>query len=185
MVFEPDAAPHDYAEFLAWFAEQMQCGEEHGYDNPAEASERLRAWLAEMLKMFPSGAGSLGDNEPVDLDEDSSSGYSIGREMIYVIFVPVKAEVARQRAFDLAAKFGLGLFEPTSEQAEMWRPELGKLVLTGDMELREAPKTSGFWRRIFEKSRGTIFRRLVCQIGRGAVQVLACGFGRGLKKADV
>jgi hypothetical protein len=154
MVFEPDAAPIDYAAFLAWFAEQMQCGEDHGYDNPAEASERLRAWLREMLNVFPSGADPFYEDEPVDLDEDSYSGYSIGREMIYVIFVPVKAELARQTAFDLAAKYGLGLLEPSSEHAEMWRPESGKLVLAGEKELREAPEASGFWQRIFGKSRG-------------------------------
>ena len=153
MVFEPEAAPIDYAEFLAWFAEQMQCGEDHGYNDPAEVSERLRAWLREMLNVFPSGAGPFYENEPADLDEDSYSGYSIGREMIYVIFVPVKAEPARQTAFALAAKYGLGLFEPSSDWAEMWRPEAGKLALTGRKELQEAPEASGFWQRIFGKSR--------------------------------
>src|ERR1700761_126761 len=93
MVFDPDAAPKDYVQFLAWFAEQMTCGEDHGYDNPAEASEQLRAWLREMVNVFPSGADPLFEGEPMELDEDSYSGYSVGREMIYVIFVPAKAEL--------------------------------------------------------------------------------------------
>jgi hypothetical protein len=154
MVFETDAAPMDYAEFLAWFAEQMKCDEEHDYKNPAETTERLRGWLREMLNVFPSGAGQFYESEPTDLDEDNYSGYSIGREMIYAIFVPVKAESARQTAFDLAAKFGLGLFEPSSEPAEMWRPEAGKLALAGEKKLWEAPEPSGFWQRILGKSRG-------------------------------
>lgn len=153
MVFEPDAAPMDYAEFLAWFAEQMKCDEDHRYKDPAEASERLRTWLREMLNVFPSGAGQFYETEPTDLDEDSYSGYSIGREMIYTIFVPVKAEPARQTAVDLATKYGLGLFEPSSEQAEMWRPDAGKMVLTGRKELEEAPEAPGFWQRILGKSR--------------------------------
>src|ERR1700721_1620679 len=66
---------------------------------------------------------------------------------------PGKAELARQTAFDLAAKYGLGLFEPSSEQAEMWRPEAGKLVLTGEKKIWEAPEAPGFWQRILGKSR--------------------------------
>jgi hypothetical protein len=158
-VFEPEVAPKDYAEFLAWFARQMTCEEDHSYDNPAEASERLRGWLREMVKMFPSGAGSLFEDEPKDLDEDSYSGYSIGREMIYAIFVTVKAEVARQRMFELAAEYGLGLFEPSSEQAEIWRPQSGKLVLMGVKELEEAPKASGFLQRLVGKVRGSSLPR--------------------------
>jgi hypothetical protein len=154
MVFEPETAPLDYAELLAWFAQQMQCGEDHGYNDPAEASERLRAWLREMVNVFPSGADPFYEDEPTDLDEDSYSGYSIGREMIYVIFVPVKEGLARQTAYDLAAKYRLGLFEPSSERAEMWRPEAGKLVLTGVGELQETPVASGFWRRIVGKAKG-------------------------------
>ena len=153
MVFEPDAAPMDYAGFLAWFAEQMKCGEDHDYKNPAETSERLRGWLREMLNVFPSGAGQFYENEPTDLDEDSYSGYSIGREMIFVLFVPVKAELARQTAFDLAAKYGLGLFEPSSAWVEMRRPETGKLVLAGKKELEKAAETPGFWRSLLGKSR--------------------------------
>lgn len=153
MVFEPDAVPMDYAEFLAWFAEQMQCDEGHAYDNPAETSERLRAWLREMLHVFPSGADQFYEDEPTDLDEDSYSGYSIGRQMIYVIFVPVKEESARQTAVDLAVKYGLGLFEPNSAWVEMRRPEAGKLVLMGKKELEEATETPGFWRSLLGKSR--------------------------------
>ena len=153
MVFEPDAAPMDYAEFLAWFEQQMQCDEGHAYDNPTEASERLQGWLREMLQVFPSGAGQFYENDPTDLDEDNYSGYSIGRKMIYVIFMPVKEELARQTAIDLAAKYELALFEPSSPWVEMRRPEAGKLVLTGKKELEEAPEETGFWRRISGKSR--------------------------------
>jgi hypothetical protein len=151
MVFEPEAAPIGYAEFFAWFAEQMQCGEDHGYGDSVEASDRLQAWHTEMLKVFPSGVGAF--DESAGIDEDSYSGYSIGREMIYVIFMPVKAELARRTAVDLAAKYELGLFEPSSEQAEMWRPEAGKLVLTGEKKIWEAPEAPSFWQRILGKSR--------------------------------
>lgn len=153
MVFEPEAAPRDYAKFLAWFAEQMQCNEDHGYKDPSEASEQLRAWLREMLNVFPSGAGQFYESEPTDLDEDSYSGYSIGREMIYVIFEPVKAESARQTASDLAAKYDLGLFEPSSEWAEMRLPDAGKLVLKGTRNVQEVLEEPTFWQKILGKSK--------------------------------
>ena len=152
MVFEPDAAPNEYVDFLAWFAEQMACGEDHGYDNPAETSEQLRAWLRDMVKVFPSGADPFFEDEPVGLEEDSYSGYSIGRQMIYATFVT--GEIARATAIDLAGRHGLGVFEPSSEAHELWRPEAGRLVLTHRQE-DEAQGAPSLGQRLTRKSNGT------------------------------
>lgn len=155
MVFEPDAAPKVYAEFLRWFAEQMECNEGHGYANAAEASELLRGWLTEMLQIFPSGADQLEEDGPVGLDEDRYSGYSVGRQMIYVIFVPSESELARCTAFTLAEKFGLGLFEPSSAGAEVWRPEEGKLLLVHRKDTPQKEPTS-LWKKLAGKTKADL-----------------------------
>ena len=38
MVFDPEAAPKDFDAFLAWFAEQMACNEDHAYNDSRETS---------------------------------------------------------------------------------------------------------------------------------------------------
>jgi hypothetical protein len=147
MVFEPDAAAKEYDAFLAWFEEQMECDEGHAYNDSRETSERLRAWYRDMLLVFPSGADEFEENSPGEYEEDCYSGYSIGRQFVYVIFVPRMAESARRTAFDLAAKHGLGLFEPSSEGAELWRPEAGKLVLVHRQQAQVQEEPS-WWQRL-------------------------------------
>ena len=154
MVFELEAAPKDYDAFLAWFAEQMACNEDHAYNDSRETSEKLRAWYRDMLLLFPSGADEFEENSPGDYDEEHYSGYSIGRQLVYVIFVPLMAESSFRSAVELAAKHGLGLFEPTSVGVKLWWPEAGKLVLIHQQQaqVQEAPR---LWQRLTGKSKGT------------------------------
>lgn len=149
MAFDSVAAPSSHADFLAWFREQMECNEDHAYEDPTEASEPLRNWLLEMQQVFPSGADASNNDLLPDTDEDFYSGYSIGRRMIYVIFVHSVAGSARSLSFELAAKYGLGIFEPTTETQDLWRPSVGSLVPTfrRGWRKRSPPSLKNSWGR--------------------------------------
>ena len=158
MVFEPEVAPKDYDAFLAWFAEEMACDEGHAYNDSRVTSEKLRAWYRDMLLVFPSGADEFEENSPGDYEEDSYSGYSIGRHFIYVIFVPAMTETALRTTFDLATKHGLGLFEPTSVGLKLWWLEAGKLVLSHQeqVQVQESPT---LWQKLTGQSKRTRLSR--------------------------
>jgi len=131
MVFEPEAVPARHDEFLEWYARQTKWREDHGYDDPANTSERLRAWFQEMAQMFPPM------NKPISLDaprvdENSSTDYAIGRDFIYASFAWSKSEAAYIRVARLAEKHGLGLFNASSTGEEVWIPEDGRMALAHD-----------------------------------------------------
>jgi hypothetical protein len=119
MVFEPAAAPLDRAEFLAWFDRQAEWGEGHDYNDPANTTERMRAWFFEFTKTFPP---MNGPHASKDYDDPKISDYSIGRSVIYAGFAWSQAEAAYNAMFDTAKKFGLGFYDVSAESGEVWLP---------------------------------------------------------------
>jgi hypothetical protein len=128
MVFEPEAAPKDHVEFMTWYFTQTKWGEGHSYGDPAVCSKRLRAWFEDMIRTFPPLNGVFAEEE-LPADEASASDYSVGKEMIYIAFAWSKADLAYKTTFELAAKHGLGFFNVSSGEQEVWLPGAGALVL--------------------------------------------------------
>jgi hypothetical protein len=131
MVFEPEAVPAGHDEFLEWYARQTKWSEAHGYDDPAIASEHLRAWFRDMIQIFPPM------NRPASFDhsrgdEASSTDYAIGSNFIYASFAWSKAEAAYMTVARLAEKHWLGLFNASSTGEEVWVPEEGRMTLAHD-----------------------------------------------------
>lgn len=131
MVFEPEAVPSTHEGFLEWYAQQTKWSEDHGYNNPELASDRLRAWLAEIVRIFPPMNGPAPEEETPQA-EASSSDYAIGSDFIYVSFAWSKAEAAYMTVARLAEKYKLGLFNASSTGEEVWMPEAGRMALAHD-----------------------------------------------------
>ncbi len=133
MVFEPASVPAEHDEFLEWYGRQTKWTEDHGYDNPAIASEHLRTWFYEMIQIFPAMHGP-GSTEHAPADEASTTDYAIGRDFIFASFAWTKSEAAYMTVARLAEKHRLGLFNASSTGEEVWIPEEGRMVLAHDKE---------------------------------------------------
>ena len=132
MVFEPAAVPASHEGFLDWYALQTKWGEDHGYDDPAITSERLRAWLQEIVRIFPPMNGPLAKEKLNNEEEASSSDYAIGTNFIFASFAWSKSEAAYMTVARLAEKYGLGLFNASSTGEEVWTSEDGRMTLAHD-----------------------------------------------------
>jgi len=131
MVFEPGAVPVSHAEFLDWYAGQTKWSEDHGYDDPALSSSKLRAWFEDMIEIFPPMHGPYAKEHGAE-DEASSSDYAIGADFIYVSFAWSKVEMAYMTVARLAEKHHLGLFNASSTGEEVWVPREGRMTLAHD-----------------------------------------------------
>jgi len=119
MVFDPHAAPRGRKEFMAWYEQQTQWAESHGYNNPDVPTPDLRAWLQEMIKTFPPMNGPLASD---DVDDPKVTDYSIGRSVIYAAFAWSEATPAHELTKDLAAKHRAGFFDVGSDSGDIWLP---------------------------------------------------------------
>jgi hypothetical protein len=131
MVFEPEAVPAGHDEFLEWYSQQTKWSEDHGYDDPANTSERLRGWFHNMVQMFPPMNKPTSLDDP-SIDENSSTDYAIGRDFIYASFAWSKSEAAYMTVARLAEKHHLGLFNASSTGEEVWLPADGRMALAHD-----------------------------------------------------
>jgi hypothetical protein len=122
MVFDSANAPEGRDEFIAWYDEQTQWKEQHGYNDPSAPSPKLRAWFDEMRKEFQPMNGPFATE---DFDDPKVTDYSLGRSVIYAAFAWSEAENARERTFDLARKHGVGFFDVSAENGGVWLPVAG------------------------------------------------------------
>lgn len=115
-VFDKEAAPMNYDDFLAWFHEQTEYEEERDYDRVEGASPNLIAWFTEMKAHFPpmNGPYCLSEEESANFEdfEDKETDYSICSRMIYMAFAYSVAGEACEIAKSLVRKHGLGFFDP-------------------------------------------------------------------------
>jgi len=128
MVFEPEAAPKDHQSFLNWYFEQTKWNEGHSYGDPAITSHRLSHWFLDISKAFPPLNGVIAEEE-LPVDEASATDYSIGQHVIYAAFAWSKTSSAYETVFNLAGKHGVGFFNVSSSEEEVWLPENGRLLL--------------------------------------------------------
>jgi len=122
MVFEPKDAPREKNMFLDWYQLQTRWSEGHSYDDPSKTTVNLSAWYAEICRDFPdmngSGARDLADVE----DSPRATGYSIGRSVIYADFRWSEADAAYASVRALAVKHGVGFFNVSADDGEIWFP---------------------------------------------------------------
>ncbi len=136
MAFEADAAPASHAQFMEWYAQETQWTEGHSYDDPAMSTVKLRAWFVEITQSFPPLNGPLSQGG-LSEDEASATDYSVGKSIIYCAFAWTKAKPAYSLVFELAQKHGVGFFNVSSGNEEVWLPSRDKLILAHSKELPE------------------------------------------------
>lgn len=125
MVFEKEKAPRKRKDFMDWYNKQTEWSENHSYDDPKVSSQKLRDWFTEMIKIFPAMNGPYASDNH---DNDNVSDYSIGMDVIYVAFAWSVSEKAYKIMIDLAEKFEVGFFDASSDNADIYFPDNGKLV---------------------------------------------------------
>ena len=126
MVFDATVAPRGRAAFMAWYEQQTEWRESHGYNNPEIPAPALQAWFRDLIKTFPPMNGPLASD---DADNPKVTDYSLGRSVIYAAFAWSEARAACQQVQELAAKHGVGFFDVSSNTADIWLPmSWGKLA---------------------------------------------------------
>ena len=66
-----------------------------------------------------------GPHATEEVDDDRVTDYCIGKSVIYAAFAWSEAEAARQRMFDTAKHHGVGFFDVSAQNGEIWRPSEG------------------------------------------------------------
>lgn len=116
MVFAPGSAPSKRPAFLDWYEQHTDWGDDQAYDNPALSTPAMQAFFAELASEFPPA--------PADSDEETGTEYTIGPALIYMSFLDWdNIDRAHDTVFRLAAKHGLGVFDVSSDLAEVWLPD--------------------------------------------------------------
>jgi len=121
MVFEPDAAPRDRQEFMAWYGELTQWGEGHDYNDPQFTTPRVRAWYQDMIRAFPAMNGPDGVSDD-EVDNPRVTDYCLAQKAAYVAFAWSEAEAAYASVTDLALKHGLGFFDVSADEGQILLP---------------------------------------------------------------
>lgn len=120
MVFEKTRAPRFYEDFLNWTSEQTDWKEERDYNSINGTSSQLTAWFMEIKKKFPplNGPYMLSDEEAFASKKIEShlTDYSIGSNIIYAAFGWSVADEACEATKKLAAKHGVGFFNPQTAE---------------------------------------------------------------------
>ncbi len=135
LIFDPAHAPAEREAFLQWWDAHEWSSEPHPHNDPAFTTPNLRAWFLEMIERFPALNGPYASSR-----DQRTADYSIGYHLIYVAMWFDK-EAAHRRAHELAGKHGLGLFEASSPDGELWLPGVGvELVLASKHSPQQNPK---------------------------------------------
>ena len=127
LVFEKTKAPQTRPEFLKWFNEEVQRGEEPGSQSISTASPALRNWFMEMKDTFPPMNGLYAPSiEQINADaclESYMTDYSISGGMIYACFAWSLADEAYGTVRKAAQKHGVGFFDVSSEDGDIILPD--------------------------------------------------------------
>jgi len=121
-VFDPEAAPKEHAAFIEWYEVQTEWAEPHRYDDPAVSSPALRAWFLEMIRDFSAMNGAYAAKDG-DVDDPRMTDYSVGRTLIYAAFAWSQTGAAYEAVFRLAGKHGVGFFDASGANGEVWLPD--------------------------------------------------------------
>ena len=144
MVFDPEAAPRNKGEFLRWYGEQTEWSDERSYDDPAITTPALRNLFLDMIKTFPAMNGPYAGD---DVDDPRLTDYSIGTSVIYAGFAWSMADEAYKTMYEMAMKHGIGFYNASGSDDEIFFPVNGELVPIKKLEASEGgsrPKWN-FW----------------------------------------
>ena len=145
MVFSPTAAPKTKPEFMVWYETQTAWAEDHSYDDPAETTPALQAWLQEMERTFPDINGSSVTDEHASTYE---TDYSIGKVAIYAAFSWSLAREASETAQRLAQKHQVGFWDPSFE-GPVLVPENGKLRAMDEVDKQTSTNSPKPWWKLW------------------------------------
>lgn len=113
MVFDPAAAPAKRADFLDWYDAQTEWADGHDYGDPSISSAALGAFYADIVQILPAAQH----------DDDGLTEYTIAAQLIYMSFQWDSVDQAHETIFLLAGKHKVGVFDPSSDLAEVWLPD--------------------------------------------------------------
>lgn len=130
MVFDAKVAPRERAAFLQWYEAQVAWAEGYDYNDPKAPAAELRGWFQEMIQNYPPMNGPLAVS---NVDDAKTTDYSLGTAVIYGAFAWSVAAEARADVMRLAGKHGVGFFDLSSDQGQVWIPD-GKGGLVGLVE---------------------------------------------------
>lgn len=150
MVFRKEAAPKDRDAFLHWYDKQIDLVDNHCESE--QGAVELVQWYQEISVLFP----------PINCPCANAytslycAKYSIGKDVIHVVFSWKVADQAHSKVIELAKKYGLGFFDVSSPQTDIWFPRNGTLVALKNPEkgstLVEICKDfAEWWLKVFSK----------------------------------
>lgn len=122
VVFDVESAPKHKERFLGWYEEQAQWSEGHAYDTIDRAAPGLQAWYRDLIGSFPPSHGPDAPEEG-EAEDACQADYLIGSQVIHVAFGWSKAVTALQRVQDLARQHGVGFFNVSSQDKNLWWPD--------------------------------------------------------------
>lgn len=121
-VFDPSSAPRDRKEFIEWYVRKIESPEEDHGDNPKSLTRALQAWFREMVKIFPPLNGPLA---PKNLDSPKLTDYSLAGDFVFISFRWSEEKEGYERVKTLAAKHGLGFFDASGQDGDIFWPVPG------------------------------------------------------------
>ena len=124
MVFDPNDAQR--VQFLEWYRVQTEWREEHGYNDPAVPTPKLKSWFLEVIQTFPPLNGPL-STEELPEDEGAATDYSLGRSVIHCSFCWFKVDLHIGPYLNWPRSF----FDVSSHDSRLWFPKNGKLARVG------------------------------------------------------
>ena len=125
MVFRKEAAPTYRTAFMDWYEHQTEWSEPHSYDDPVNTSPELRNWFMEMIETFPAMSGPYASDD--DEENPHLAEYCIGNDVVYASFNWSLAEQAYNQMLAMAEKHGVGFFDVSSDNGDIFFPSDGKL----------------------------------------------------------
>ncbi len=120
MVFDTTVAPHDRTQFLKWCDELEDSEDYHRPDSNFDViAPPMKDWFLEIIKTFPAMNGRFAVDDP---DNPKSTDYTIGRSTIFASFAWSHAEHAYKLVKELAARHGVGFFDVSGRDGDIWWP---------------------------------------------------------------
>jgi hypothetical protein len=134
-VFDPNLAPDERSEFLAWYDQETKWSKGLDYNDPANLSPSLSGFFFEIIKSFPPMNGPLKS----DSDSTKVTDYSCAEALIYAGFRWSQAESAYSTMHRLAGKHQCGFFDVSAIRGRIWLPD-------GEGGLKKHPSTRPWWK---------------------------------------
>jgi hypothetical protein len=133
MVFRKDVIPKKRTDFLNWYEKQTVWSKGENYDSLENTYLELQNWYLEMKQIFPPMNGSdAPTNEERDMLEKQGldsfiTDYAISGDIVYAAFSWSVAEKAYKTAYKLAEKYGVGFFDVSGAEGNIFLPKNGKM----------------------------------------------------------